>query len=164
MYKSISFWFDRFLDILTVVSGGIVLFVILTVFADVVGRYFFNAPLTWVFGLSIHLLIYFVFLAAAWVLREGGHVNIDLLEMKLKPRHRSILRFITSLLAMISCGILFWSSIKAILLSYRWGTFMVGPPMVPEYILLLSIPIGTFLLIVQFGRECMKYTRGIRGK
>jgi len=128
----------------------------------VVARYFLNAPMALVFNVSQHLLADLVFFSAAWVLKEGGHVKIDLIELRLKERQRDFLRLITSFLSMVACAVLCWSGVSAVLLSNRWGTILPGPPPVHEYLLIVVIPFGGFLLAVQFGRECWKYIGKLR--
>ena len=154
--------FDRCLDVLAMIAGVLMVLVAIIVSVGVVARYFFGGALAWTFNISQHTLLYFVFLATAWVLREDGHVNIDLVEVRLAPRQRSLLRLITSFMALIACAVLFWSSLNAVLRSFHWGSTLVGPPPVPEFVLLAVIPFGSFLLIVQFGRRCWKYINALR--
>jgi TRAP-type C4-dicarboxylate transport system permease small subunit len=157
-----STWFDWCLYVLALVSASIVVFVTLAISCDVVARYLLRSSMAWVFNVSQHLLAYLVFFAAAWVLREGGHVKIDLIEVRLRQRRGDFLHLIQSFLSMVACAVLFWSGAKAVLLSFRWGTILPGPPPVHEYILLAVIPFGSFLLTVQFGRDCWKYIDKLR--
>ena len=160
----VSTLFDRCLYALALMAASIVVFVTLAMSCDVVARYLLGSPMAWVFNVSQHLLPYIVFLAAAWVLREGGHVKIDLIEARLKQRKGDFLRLTTSLFSMIACAVLFWSGANAVLLSFRWGTIFPGPPAVHEYLILGVIPLGSFLLVVQFGRDCWKYIDKLRKK
>lgn len=158
----VSTWFDRCLYAFALVAASIVVFVTLAMSCDVVVRYFLRSSMAWVFNVSQHLLSYMVFLAVAWVLKEGGHVKIDLIEARLRQRQGDFLRLTTSLLSMVACAVLFWSGANAVLLSFRWGTILPGPPPVHEYLLLVIIPFGSFLLTVQFGRDCWKYIDKLR--
>jgi len=158
----VSTWFDWCLYVLALIAGFIVVFVTFAMSCDVVARYLLRSPIAWVFNVSQHLLAYLVFFSAAWVLREGGHVKIDLIEARLTQRRRDFLRLITSSFSMIACAVLFWSGANAVLLSFRWGTIFPGPPPVHEYLILGVIPLGSFLLIVQFGRDCWKYIDQLR--
>lgn len=163
-HRSVSKWFEWCLYVLTLVAASIVVFVALAVSCDVVARYFFNAPMPWVFNVSRDLLVFLVFLAAAWVLKENAHVKIDLIELKLRPRQREFLSLTTLLMSTVACGLLFWAGVNATMDSFRWGTILPGPPAVHEYILLAVIPFGCFLLTVQFGRGCWKCIKKLRGK
>ena len=158
----LSVWFDRFICALAQLSGYIIIFVTLAMSSDVVARYFLGSPMAWVFNVSQHLLAYSVFFAAAWVLKEGGHVKIDLVEVRLTQRQGDFLRFITSLLSLVACIVLLGSGVKEVLVSFRWGTIFPGPPPVPEYLTLGVIPFGTLLLVIQFGRDCWKFMNKLR--
>jgi C4-dicarboxylate transporter DctQ subunit len=158
----VSIWFDRCLYILALIAASVVVFVTLAVSYDVIARYLFGVSMAWVFNVNQHLLAYLVFFSAAWVLREGGHVKIDLIEAKLRQRKGDFLRLIQSILSMVACAVLFWSGANAVLLSFRWGTILPGPPAVHEYLLLGIIPLGSLLLTVQFGRDCWKYMDKLR--
>jgi TRAP-type C4-dicarboxylate transport system permease small subunit len=161
-YKVISTWFDRFLYALAVVASFIVIFVTFAISCDVVVRYFFKISMAWTFNVSQHLLAYLVFFAAAWVQREGAHVKIDMIEERLSQRRGDYLRLTTSFLSMVACAVLFWSGMNATLLSFRWGTMLPGPPEVYEYLLLAVIPFGSFLLTIQFARDCWNYLNKLR--
>lgn len=161
--RSASAWFDRVLYALMAVASFFILFVSLAVSCDVVARYVFNSPMAWVFNVSQHLLLYIVFFAAAWVLKDDGHVKIDMIEAKIKGWRGDFLRLVTSLLSMAACAVLFWTGINAVLRSFKWGTILPGPPPVHEYILLAVIPLGSLLLAVQFGRDCWHHINKLRG-
>jgi TRAP-type C4-dicarboxylate transport system permease small subunit len=155
-------WFDRCLDALALIGAAIVVFVTLAMSADAIARYLFGFSMAWVYNVSQHLLLYVVFLPAAWVLREGAHVSIDLIEERLSERRRYFLRLTTSFLSMLACAVLCWSGIKATLQGFRWGTIFPGPPAVYEYLVMAVVPIGSLLLIIQFGRNCWNYTNRLR--
>ena len=42
-------------------------------------RYFLNRPLVWVLELTEYALLWVTFLGAAWLLRQGGHVQVDVI-------------------------------------------------------------------------------------
>ena len=46
-------------------------------FANVVGRYFFNAPIEWAEEVMLFMQVGVVFLAAVAVSREGRHIRMD---------------------------------------------------------------------------------------
>jgi TRAP-type C4-dicarboxylate transport system permease small subunit len=158
----VSTWFDRCLNALALIGAAIVVFVTLAMSCDAIARYFFGFSMAWVYNMSQHLLLYVVFLSAAWVLREGAHVSIDLIEERLSERRGYFLRLTTSFLSMLACAVLCWSGSKATLQSFRWGTIFPGPPAVYEYLVMAIVPVGSFLLIIQFGRNCWGYTNRLR--
>jgi TRAP-type C4-dicarboxylate transport system permease small subunit len=162
MCSFVSTWFDRCLYVLALLGAFILVFVTLDTSFEVVARYFFGVSLPWVFNVNQHLLAYVVFGGAAWVLREGQHIKIDLIETKMGQQKRNFLCFLQSLLSMVACAVMFWWGASAVLLSFRWGTTLPGPPAVSEYLLMGIIPLGCLLLTIQFGRDCWKYVNRFR--
>ena len=78
--------FDRILDSLAAMAGGLILFACLIVSYEVFMRYFLNSPTSWTLEISEYCLLWITFLGTAWLLREDGHVKVDLLSDRLKAR------------------------------------------------------------------------------
>jgi TRAP-type C4-dicarboxylate transport system permease small subunit len=68
-------------------AGATLLFVGMTlaICAEVLLRYGFTSPILWVVEPSEYALLWITFLGAAWVLRHGGHVRVDILLQYLSP-------------------------------------------------------------------------------
>jgi TRAP-type C4-dicarboxylate transport system permease small subunit len=73
----ISRLFDNVIRGLGLMAG--ILIVVNGVFVsyEVVMRYFFRSPTTWVLEITIYLVIASTFLALAYVLLEKAHVRVD---------------------------------------------------------------------------------------
>jgi len=119
---------------------------------EVIMRYFFNSPTLWVSETTIYVVIASNFFGLAYVLLEKGHVRLDFVISHLSERTALVLEIVTSVLAILYCLVLEWTSIKLTLDLY-WAR-EVSPSVlkVPAWIPLSVIPIGTALLIVQFVR------------
>jgi C4-dicarboxylate transporter DctQ subunit len=156
-----KFWtiFDRFNTILAGISGFIVIFIMLVVSADVSLRYFFNDPIIWAPEITEVLLLYLAFLGAAWLLKEDGHVRVDIVLVRVSRRVRASLYLISGIVGVIVCAILVW---QGILISIQYTVEHLSDPTIlqlPKGPLLTIIPIGSFLLFIQFLRTTFKYWR-----
>ncbi len=67
----------------------------LVVSYEVVARYAFNAPTIWAGELSGYLMTAFVALGAAYTLRKGKFVNVDMLYIHLSDRAKTCMRLCT---------------------------------------------------------------------
>lgn len=69
----------RLLENLLIFSAGLmVIAAMIITFADVIMRYFFNAPLNWSFDfITMYLLPGSYFLAFSYALRTGNHLKVD---------------------------------------------------------------------------------------
>ena len=149
--------FERVSIALAGVAAGIVIYTVLTIDYEVVMRYFFRRPTTWVIDFTEYALLYIVFLASAWVLREEGHVKIDILLVILSPKLQRTLNTITSVIAAVACCVLF-----AFSLWVTWGAFAGGEilwksTIIPKWPIYIIMPIGSLLLTVQFLIRAWRY-------
>ena len=151
--------FNGVLNVLAWVAAVIILFIMLSVGSDVVMRYFFKQPQIWVLEVTEYALLFMTFLSATWLLRDEGHVKMDLILSLLKPRVRKILNTFTTILLAILFIILTWYGTKVTWEQFQNDYFMATPLEVPTGPLMCVIPIGFFLLFIQTLRMLHGYLR-----
>ena len=149
--------FDRTLDVSVILASALLAFTLLSICAEVVLRYFFGSPLSWVVEISEMNLLYITFLAAAWVLRRKGHVKIDLLLNRLKPRTQALLGIIISIIGAIVFMFLIWYGAQVTWDNFLRGTYRSTVLEIPNAAVLFIIPLGSFLLFIQFLRDGYGY-------
>jgi TRAP-type C4-dicarboxylate transport system permease small subunit len=143
-----------YLNIVMVVIGAILLVgLTLIVGADITLRYLFNKPLGWVKEVSEYTLVALGFLVAAWILKDEGHVKMDLVLNNVGSRVQTMMNIITSIISTIVLLTVTWFSLRVIGDFYR--TKLVAPTVLepPKWVLLTPILVGSFLLAVQFIRR-----------
>jgi len=119
---------------------------------EVIMRYLFNSPTTWVMEISIYVTMASTFLSLAYTLREKAHVKVDFITNYLSGRTLILLEIFTSLLAILYCLILGWEGLKMAAIAYR--NWEVSPSVlrVPVFIPQLFIPFGSAILTLEFIR------------
>lgn len=142
--------FDRMQTVLSRVSGVLLVVMMLCISYEVVMRYFFLRPTRWVNDISGYIQFAVTFIAAAWVLREEGHVSIDIVISRLKPKTQALSKFVTSLVGVVICGVFAWKSFEAAWVAYESGYKLIRGIIIPEHIILWFVPLGMSLLCVQF--------------
>ena len=152
--------FDYINIIMVVVSAILILGLTFIVGADITLRYLFNKPLGWVKEVSEYILVALGFLVAAWILKDDGHVKMDLVLNKVRPRVQTMMNIITSGISTIVVLIITLFTLRVVVDFYR--TKLVAPSVLepPKWILLTPILVGCFLLAIQFIRR----TYGFIGK
>jgi C4-dicarboxylate transporter DctQ subunit len=155
----ISKLFDNVLTGTAYLSGFIIVMMMLSISYEVVMRYFFNAPTSWVIDFSGYMQQILVLLGGAWVLKVGGHTKIDLFSERLQGRKRSVHNLLSSSIGFLACAIFFWKGLEATLGAYQRGEFLYRDVEIPSALLLMFFPIGLFLLCIQFGREIYNHLR-----
>lgn len=128
--------------------GAILLTIFLVVY-EVVARYVFNSPTQFTLEFGLILQIVVVAAAAAYVLKEGGHVGIELITERLSARARAWAGCVHAVFGFALCALYgrqLWGS-GAWSLKINRLTEDVEMPLAPFQFLLLA---GIVLLAVQF--------------
>lgn len=132
------------------VMGGF-LFVVITliVFYEIVARYVFNSPTTWSIDVCIYLVMWATFLGAAYTLKQGGHIMVDVVVVKFSPRNVRLVRLATYTLVLTFCLVLLWRGTLACIDAVRYNEVTLSAHRFPLWLPMSAIPAGSFLLILQ---------------
>jgi C4-dicarboxylate transporter DctQ subunit len=132
------------------VLGGFLFIVItLIVFYEIVARYVFNSPTTWSIDVSIYLVMWATFLGAAYTLKEGGHIMVDVVLRKFSIRKVHTIRLATYTLVTAFCLVLMWQGTLACIDAVRYGEVTLSAHRFPLWLPMSAIPVGSFLLSLQ---------------
>lgn len=160
MLEKIGIWTDRVVDGMAVLAGLLLLFMMFSICYEVIFRFFLFNPPCWVTEISEYILLYTTYLGATWVLRQDGHVKVDILLSRMGDRHQEIMNILNSLLCSVTNLVLVWYGGAVTLEYFRKGIPVIKSLSVPKYILLVVIPLGSLMLSIQFIR--MLYGHVIR--
>ena len=155
--------FDRLIESLAVIAGVLLLLVALAVSYSVLSRYLGFKPPVWVLQYTEYALLWITFLGAAWLLREGGHIKIDTLVMRLKPRALKRVDIIDNILGIAVCVTIFWFGTFHTIDLYRRMIMDVKGVSVPKFAFFLIIPIGGLMLLIQFIRDLVSRAKSKAG-
>ena len=153
---------DRAMYILVFFSFGLLLCAVLIICIAVFSRYVINKPFVWVEQISGYILVYIVFLNAAWVLKKNRHIKLDILLNSLNPKTQTLFNIVTSFLGAIVCLVITWYGVDV-----TWDYFQRGVPSVevlrvPLFTIWWVIPVGGFLLFIQFLRRAYSLLASLR--
>lgn len=152
--------FDHTMNVMSFLACLILVFIMLAVSLEVVLRYFFNHPLVWVTEVTECLLLYITFLGAAWLLREEGHVKVDVIVNRLKPNKTAFFGILTSMIGAFVSIILTVFGFKLTWHYFQRGMYTPTAMEIPVSIIIVIIPIGSLMLFVQFLRRTVVFTTG----
>ena len=152
--------FDKLMNLMIFAAGLILMFIMLSVCLEVILRYFFDRPQMWVTEVTECLLLYITFMGAAWLLREDGHVKVDVLLNRLKPRVLAVLGVIGSLI-----GLFVSLTLTIYGFSVTWDYFQRGmytptAMEIPVSAIIVIIPVGSLMLLIQFIRRTGLFVAG----
>jgi len=144
--------FDWVIDISAFAGALIVLYVALTIGANVLGRYVFESPLKWALPTTEYSLLYLTFLAAPIVLRREGHVRMTAITERLGNTAKLWFYIVGSFISSGVCGIMAWKSFEKTLEEFQSGSILLSGIEVHRALVTWVIPYGFILLGLQFLR------------
>jgi len=148
------FWkaFDKVLDIMVVLAGAILLFITAAVCYTIGMRYLFTKTTIWIMPITEYALLWIVFLATTWLLREGGHVVTEILYVHLNEKIKRPLDATMFVIGGLACVlmVLFGSQHMYECIANRVTD--VRAITVPKAVVFSIVPIGSLFLTVQFFR------------
>lgn len=123
--------FERFLRLLALAGGGVLLLLMLYTVADVVLRYVFNRPFSGSWELTEFSMALIVFLGIPYCGWVGGHIAVDLFE---KYFDRPSLRFLPAIIAFLGAAVfalIAWRSAHAAISAIHQVSNMLRVPHYP---------------------------------
>lgn len=152
--------FDRVLDIAGLLASLILVAMMLATVVKVFMRAVYNHGILGIDQVSGIMMVYMTFLGAAWVLRRDGHVTVDILTGALPAGPRMAVNVIGSLIGAAACLVIAYFSSQAVATSLARGVMVAAELEIPRAINLAVIPLGAFLLGIEFIRRAMRFARG----
>jgi len=150
---------DRLNSVMAWIAALAIIFMMFAISYAVMMRYVWNKPVPWIVEISSYLMLYITFLGTAWLQRKGGHVEVDLFTGRLKPRIRAAFKTITSLGGAVVGFILAWKGSLVTVDYFQRDVTAIGILNTPQFLLMGIIPIGGFLLLVEFLLQARQQAR-----
>ena len=151
-------WVERLVLAVIVLFTGTLVAV---TFYQVFSRYALNSPLRWSEELSRYLFIWIVFLGAWAALKEGRHLGMDMLSMRLSPRWRA------------RAGI----ALDAVMLGFLVAVLFIAPDIleitgrqrsavlkIPMSYIYLAFPVAAALMSIEIVLSWLSPTRSTPGQ
>lgn len=144
---------DGFLGFLFALAGALIVLTVILVCGDVLIQWITGRSLIWVQETVEFSLVWLTFLGASFVLKEGGHIKMDLIVGRLSRRARRHLECVMSFAGGLICLIMLYYSAKVTMhhakTGYKLMTYMAPPSAAIDFI----VPLGFLLLSIQFLRQ-----------
>lgn len=131
---------------------------LITIFAQVITRYFFHYTPEWSEELARFLFVWVVFLGSALIMGEKGHLSVEFLPNLLKGRVAGkILDILVNLAGYVFIAILFFNGLKMA----RIMTFQISPGMsIPMSYIYAVIPLSSILMLLYLIKNTLAIVRG----
>jgi C4-dicarboxylate transporter DctQ subunit len=121
----------------------------LLVTIEVILRYGFSSGLLWIQELTLLLAAYLVLLGAAYGVKKGAHIGMDMAVRRLAPRWRRMAGVLAVLLCLLYCGLFIAGSWDYLAKIKRFGIELEDLP-VPQWLAHGVLLVGFGLLVIRF--------------
>lgn len=160
------FWtlFDKLLNLMATLAGLILVFIVGAVCYTIGMRYFFKQTTIWIMQTTEYSLLWIVFLATTWLLREGGHITTDIVYSRLSNKARAYLDCTMFIIGGLASMIMLYFGISYMQVCITCDVTDVRAVTVPKSAVFVIIPVGSFLLTVQFFRMAWNRFAAVRDR
>jgi TRAP-type C4-dicarboxylate transport system permease small subunit len=149
------FWalFDRVNNVMAGCGMAVLGFILLAVCWEVVTRYFLGKGTIWVEEIGEYSMLFMTFLAAAWLLRMDGHVEMDIVVTRFSQQTQLLVRVVASWVGAAICMVMTYSGADVAFDHLQRGLHQPTPVEPPDFPLFAVIPLGFLMLSIQFIRR-----------
>jgi|SRR5436190_4303241 len=123
-----------------------------TITIDVVLRNLGYQSSSHLFTFTEYALLMVPCLGAPWLVREKGHVYVEILFMYLTPRQRAALRYVIGVLCVAVCLVLAWYGADVTVHDYLGNEKDVRSLDMPRWMVVGFIPLSFAMMAIEFLR------------
>lgn len=167
MIQRISGQYGRLLEGLALTGCAVLLATMLIICADVLLRNVHLVPgllgVPWANEVTEYALYLITMLTAPYLLRQGQHIRVDVLLRALPRRLAWYCEWAADSIALVCCLVIAFYGLKAVLSSHAIGGTVVKVLSIPEWWLLLPLPVAFALLAIEVLFRMLRLHEGERG-
>jgi len=134
------------------IAGATLVWLMISVIVSVSMRNAGLQPYAWLFTSAEYGLLYMTMLGAPWLVREKGHVHIELLTSALPDSLRPLLSRLVAAACVAVCVILAWKGVDLVLKNLDRGDFDTRAYYFPRWLLTITFPLSFGLMAIEFSR------------
>ena len=144
--------YDAILHGMAWLAGFLMAAMMVVIFIDVVLRNLGYQSSSHFFTFTEYALLAIPCLGAPWLVREKGHVYVEIFLMALKPRWRAIFTFGIGVVCIVVCAVLAWYGSVVTLNDFLQNEKDVRSLDMPRWMVVGFIPLSFAMMAVEFLR------------
>uniref|UniRef100_A0A7C2K6E4 TRAP transporter small permease n=1 Tax=candidate division WOR-3 bacterium TaxID=2052148 RepID=A0A7C2K6E4_UNCW3 len=143
----------KFITIQMIIGTALILFDVVIVNFSIFARYVFNYTQVELFEITEYTLLWMTFLGTTWLLKNKGHVTVELIVSRVSPKRREKLMLIVNGISALLMVILFIFSLKVFIYDFKTNYRLAGVLRPPKWPIEIIIPIGIFFMLLEIVRQ-----------
>lgn len=143
---------DRISTICTFIAAVSLALIVCVNGANVLGRYFFSAPISWAEELMLYLMVLTVFAGAASVTWRQEHIKIDALLLRLSQPARQVAIIVTGIVTVLAIGAAVYASFLVVSMLYGFDQHsdaLEAPMWVPQSVVTVGLSLNALLFLMR---------------
>lgn len=144
--------YDGVLYGMALIAAGTLVWLMVSVVVSVAMRNLGMQPFAWLFTSAEYGLLYMTMLGAPWLVREKGHVHIELVTAALPSALRRIVSRAVAAGCVAVSLILAWYGLDLFLTNIERNDFDVRAYFFPRWMLTITFPIAFTFMAIEFAR------------
>lgn len=137
---------------MAVAAGVLMVAMMVTIFIDVVLRNLGYQSSAHFFSFTEYALLVMPCLGAPWLVREKGHVYVEILLMYLRPQLRRKFTIGIGFACILVCAVLAWYGFEVTLRNYSLNDVDVRSMDMPRWMVVVFIPVAFSMMAIEFSR------------
>ena len=137
---------------LATIAGLTLIWLMISVIISVLMRNTGLQPFAWLFTSAEYGLLYMTMLGAPWLVREKGHVHIELVTSALPEGLRAIVSRGVAAACVAVCVILAGKGVDLLLTNIERGDVDTRAYYYPRWLLTITFPISFGMMAIEFSR------------
>jgi len=144
--------YDALLYTMAFIAAATLVWLMVSVVVSVLMRNLGMQPFAWLFTSAEYGILYMTMLGAPWLVREKGHVHIELVTAALPDGLRPIVSRAIALACVAVSLILAWYGLELFLTNIERNDYDVRAYYYPRWLLTITFPIAFSVMAIEFAR------------
>ncbi len=133
-------------------AGALIAAMMVVITIDVVVRNLGYQSSAHFFTFTEYALLIVPCLGAPWLVREKGHVYVEIIFTYLRPRQRAALRTLIAVVCIVVCLVLAWYGVEVALRDYVGNEKDVRSLDMPRWMIVSFVPLSFLMMAIEFTR------------
>ncbi|WP_227268437.1 TRAP transporter small permease [Roseobacter weihaiensis] len=134
------------------VAGATLVWLMVSVILSVAMRNAGIQPFAWLFTSAEYGILYMTMLGAPWLVREKGHVHIELVTAALPDGARAVVSRTVAFACVVVSAILAWKGAELMLTNIERADYDVRAYYYPRWLLTVTFPLCFGMMAFEFSR------------
>lgn len=145
-------FYNKLVDSSAYLSGLMLVWLMTAVVLSVLIRNFGAQPPAWLFSSTEYSMFYLTLLGAPWLVREKGHIFIEIAINNLPSKMLNIVSKIVMLMCAMISLVLAWKGLELTISNIKDNDYDVRTYFIPMWFFTIAYPISFTLIAIEFSR------------